>query len=61
MTFVMCSSNGRSNSAAPFSMSSRFTAAANDLCFIFFRTLLVVIPVNFGHVQPFARSMEHLD
>jgi hypothetical protein len=30
-----------------FSMSSRFTAAAKDFCFIFFRTLLAVMPVNF--------------
>ena len=48
MTCVMCSSSGRPSNCAPFSMSSRFTAAANDFCFIFFFTLLAVMPVSFS-------------
>jgi hypothetical protein len=47
MTFSMCVSKGNSSSWAPCSMSSRLTAAANDFCFIFLRTLLAVIPASF--------------
>src|SRR5437016_10240088 len=48
MTCVMCSSSGRPSNSAPFSISSRFTAAANDFCFIFFLTLLAVMPASFS-------------
>lgn len=46
ITCVMCSSSGRPRSSAPRSMSSRFTAAAKDFCFIFLRTLLAAMPAR---------------
>jgi hypothetical protein len=56
-TKSMCSLSSTPGSAAPLTMSSRFTAAAKEACFIFLRTLLAFMPSS--RVGRVGRSSAH--